>query len=933
MRETLYLIDTYAQIFRAYFAIRGGMRSNVTGEPTHAVYGVAGVLIKLFGQFAPHYVAAAIDSPGKTFRDEMYGEYKSTRNATPDDLIVQIPRVFEVIKNFGVPLVASPGFEADDVIATIVRTILATPEYDHVDIRIVSKDKDLEQLLGDRVTMFDIQTETTTDVASLWENKGVTPAQVIDLLALTGDTSDNVPGVPGIGPKTAAQLVQQFGSIDGIVANLDQITGKKRESLAASLDALNLSRVLVTLRGDAPIDFTMDTARVSPVNVPELTPLFEQLGFRRYQEDIRRLAQTRAIETADPPMPSSPAYSDSLFADDDAYGRVVERPKITGTYRTVTTREQLLEVIDEIKSASLLSVDTETTGLGNDAKLCGISLAWKEGEGIYVPVRSPDPTSHLSEADVLAILGPILSDYSVPKCGHNIKFDASVFGRAGVKLRGIAFDSMLASSLMDPGRAAHKLDNLASDTLGIQMIPITSLIGDGPEQGTMDLVSLADITDYAAEDADVALRLADVMTPRLKSMGMYDLVRDVEAPLTAVLADMELNGICCDSEELVKLGDELSLRVADLRKQIYHLSGREFTIDSPKQLADILFDKLGLAAGKKTKTGRSTDIEVLEKLALQEDVNDLRTSVPRLVIEYRQLTKLIGTYLGNLRASIRPGTGRIHSTFHQLVTATGRLASQNPNLQNIPVRTELGRQIRKAFVAPPGHELICADYSQVELRLLAHLSGDEGLKEAFDNGLDIHTAVAAQVWGVPTSSVTREMRSQAKTINFGIIYGVTPYGLSRRIQGMSVQEASALISDYKRRFPGIDAFLQACVDQATSTGYVTTIMGRRRAIPEITSSSPTMRAQGERFAINTVVQGSAADLIKVAMVKVHRRIETDGLPLKLLLQIHDELVLESPADDANKLGRLVCEEMGSAMKLNVPLVAEYGAGPNWMDAK
>ena len=589
--------------------------------------------------------------------------------------------------------------------------------------------------------------------------------------------------------------------------------------------------------------------------------------------------------------------------------------------------------METIAGQPLLAVDTETTGLERDARLIGVSLSWEPGTGVYVPMRSPAPDQHLDTHTVLAALRPVLEDAGVPKCGHNVKFDASVLRREGVRLRGVVFNSMLASQLIDPTQASHKLDLLAETVLSYQMIPITDLIGEGDNQGSMADVPLEKITEYAAEDADVALRLAQALTPRLEAMGLASLMRDVEAPLTLVLSEMEANGILCDGPELLRQGEALAGRVDDLRQRVQGIAGQEFQLDSTKQLAEVLFDRLGLTPGKKTKTGRSTDIQVLERLAAQEDRNDPRTTVPGLVIEYRQLNKLISTYLGNLRASIDPQSGRIHTTFHQLVAATGRLASQNPNLQNIPVRRDIGRQIRRAFFAPPGHVLLCADYSQIELRLLAHLSEDAALLQAFQDDLDIHAAVAAQVFGVPLEDVTRAQRNQAKTINFGIIYGVTAFGLARRIEGLDVSSAAALIAGYKERFPGIERFLRQCVQQALELGYVTTVLGRRRAIPELQSSNHPTRALGERLAINSVVQGSAADLIKVAMVNVQRRIERDDLPLKLLLQIHDELVLEAPEGEAPALARSVCEEMERAMTLRVPLRAEVGIGTDWMSAK
>lgn len=966
MPKTLYLIDAYAQIFRAYYAIRGGMRSPVTSEPTHAVFGVAGMLLKLFGQYQPDYVVVATDTPGNTFRDDLYADYKGTRRTTPDDLISQVPRIFELVECFGIPVIGQPGLEADDVIASITQRVLSDPACEDVQVRIVSKDKDLEQLLGERVTLFDIHTDATVDVAALLANKGITPEQVVDCLALTGDTVDNVPGVEGVGLKTAAQLIQQFGSIDGIYANIEQLSGKRRENLEKARAHLPLSRRLVTLKRDAVLDFSLEAARARTVNAQRLVPLFQQLGFNRFQDEVRRLAGEAAavaVATAAPALVGATVGGEGGAAVADEAGAppaigvngvngaaakeavpITEAPfgeapfgtVADGDYRAVTTRAELDDLVATLRKQTLIAVDTETTGLERDAKLCGLSFAWQPGHGVYVPVRSPDPTRHLNEQTVLEALRPVLEDPAVDKCGHNVKFDAAVLLRAGVAMRGVVFDSMLASMLIDPSQPAHKLDHLALILLNYKMVPISDLIGEGEkgaEQRSMIEVPLEQIAPYAAEDADIALRLCHVLSHKLEEMGLSALLRDVEAPLAAVLAVMETNGILCDPAELLRQGEALGTRVDSLRQQVKEIAGCDFQLDSTKQLAEVLFDKLGLTPGKRTKTGRSTDIEVLEKLASQEDRSDPRTSVPRLVIEYRQLNKLISTYLGNLRDSVHPDTGRIHTTFHQLMAATGRLASQGPNLQNIPVRTDVGRQIRKAFFAPPEHLLLCADYSQVELRLLAHLSEDLALLEAFAQDLDIHAAVAAQVYGTTPDAVTREQRAHAKTINFGIIYGITPYGLARRIEGLDVGAATRLIAEYKERFPGIDRFLRQCVQQAVDQGYVTTILGRRRNIPEVLSTNIHQRNLGERLAINSVVQGSAADLIKVAMVNVQQRIERENLPLRLLLQIHDELVLEAPAGEAEALAAAVREEMERAMTLKVPLRADVGIGADWMSAK
>jgi DNA polymerase-1 len=929
MAETLYIIDAYAQIFRAYFAIRGGMHSPVTSEPTHAVFGVAGMLFKLFNTFDPHYVIVAVDAPGKTFRDELYTDYKATRSATPDDLIQQIPRVFELFEAFGIPQVAVPGLEADDVIATVTHRLLADPKSDDIEIRIVSKDKDLEQLLGPRVSLFDIHTDTLITPEVLWENKGITPKQVVEVLALTGDTVDNVPGVKGIGPKTAAKLVHEFGSVEGILANLDKLKEKDREKIAAAEADLRLSRTLVELKCDADFEFSMEEARVSPLNLQKLLDLFQQLGFNRYQDEARRLAgRQRAAEAAK--VSGGPSQPTLLEMDEEAQPAQAADPS---RYTCIATTQQLADLLPVLRSQPLLCVDTETTGLGHTAQLCGIALSWQPEQGVYIPVRSSDMQRHLHEEEVLTALRPILEDPGIAKTGHNLKFDAAVLLRCGLRLRGIRFDTMLASALLNPSETAGKLDSLALHHLNYRMIPISDLIGTGDRQGSIGELPMERTTVYAAEDTDIALRLHHLFAQQLEEQGMLQLMHDVEGPLTAVLAEMEHNGILCDPVVLRRQGVELAARVEELKRRVFAAAGTEFDINSTKQLADVLFDQLGLPVIKKTKTGRSTDVEVLERLAANEDIHNPKTTVPRLIMEYRQLAKLISTYLGNLEAAIRPETGRIHTTFHQMVTATGRLASNSPNLQNIPVRSDVGRQIRQAFVAPEGWRLICADYSQIELRLLAHLSEDPALLEAFANDADIHTAVAAKVFGVAPQDVTRDQRNHAKTINFGIIYGVTPWGLARRVEGLDVDSAARLIADYKKTYAGIDRFLNQCVHQALEHGYVTTLLGRRRAIPEVHSRIPAQRALGERLAINTVVQGSAADLIKVAMVHMQQEIDRSGIPMRMLLQIHDELVFETPQPLAEEHAAIVCRVMENAIPLKVPLRAEAGIGANWMEAK
>lgn len=974
---TLYLIDFFAQVFRSYFALRTPMTSPVTGESTQVIYGVLASLFKLVNQARPHYLAVCIDTPGDTFRDVVYDAYKATRPPAPDDIKQQAPRLMEALRTLGIPVIGKPGLEADDIIATIVQRVLEDPALAGVDVRIVSKDKDLEQLLGDRVTLLDDSKDVVITAETLRDAKGVSPDQVVDLLTLMGDTSDNVPGAVGIGPKTAALLLQEFGTIEGIYANIDKIKGKRRESLEAFAapaplgefaSQRDLSRFLVTLKRDGDFDFALDDAAIGVPDLDHALDLFKELGFNRFQDEARRMAGTYGRTTPAPAAGGAPAVATGAWPT--AVGAVAEAPvpdrgePVTiatsgATYVCVRTAAALEAAVAEMRAAPLVSVDTETTGLARSDRLVGICLAWREGHAIYVPVRSPEPATHLDEAAALAILRPLLEDPDVKKCGHNVKFDAAVLLRCGVRLDGVAIDTMLAGQFLGMGqRGSYKMDDMAVHWLNYRPVPITDLIvlDDAkprrvrqapldldvatvlPSRPTsMDQVPLDQVTAYAAEDADITLRLAAVLAPEVANAGMADVMRDVEAPLSAVLAAMEERGILCDPDELSRQAAELVARVNVIRDRIFATVGETFLIDSPKQLGEVLFDKLALSVGgrgaRKTSTGsRSTDSDVLDGLVAQADPANPRTLVPGMVLEYRKLQKLVSTYLGALREAIDPADGRIHTTYRQAGAATGRLASEAPNLQNIPVRSDEGRQVRKAFQAAPGHLLICADYSQIELRVLAHLSGDPGLLDAFARADDIHAAVAAQVFGVDPASVTREQRGHAKTINFGIIYGITAWGLARRVEGLDYERSAALIADYRRRFPGIERFLQECVRHASDHGYVATILGRRRAIPEIFGTGNT-RAFGERTAINSVVQGSAADLIKVAMVNIQRRIVADRLPMRLLLQIHDELVLEAPEREADSLAAVVRDEMARAMTLRVPIVVEVGIGRDWMTAK
>ncbi|MDE0315942.1 MAG: DNA polymerase I [Candidatus Poribacteria bacterium] len=935
--KTLYIIDTLAEIFRSFYAIQTRLVSGVTGEPTNAIYGFTTTLIKLLTDYKAQYIIAAIDMPGDTFRNEMYEEYKGHRRTPPDDLVTQIPRIQQVLETLQIPVIGKPELEADDIIASVTQYILDSPDTQDVHVRIISKDKDLEQLLCDRVTMFDIRKEKAIDVAALWETKGITPDQVIDTLALMGDTSDNVPGVEGIGLKTAAKLIQEFGSIENIYANIDQIKGKRRENLEKAQEYISLSQELVTLKRDADLDFSLEQARFKSPDLSKINPLLDQLELKRFHKPLAELAAGSTVSDqvkAD----VQTTRKERLEAMEEKKDAILEEGNYTtaesGDYTAITTEAELESLVETLSTQPIIAVDTETDGLYRNSALCGISFSWEPKQGVYVPIRSPNPESHLDQETVVSKLKPILENPELPKCGHNLKFDASIFIRHGIQLRGVVFDTMLASQLVDPRQPSHNLDNLALLHLNHKMIPLSNLIGDEEDSTSIDKVPFEEVTKYASEDTDIVLQLYHYFKPKLEETETDELVREIESPLGPVLALMEFNGIVCDTEELKRQTSVVEQLVNEREKEIHELVGYSFNIDSPVRLAEILFDEIGFKPVRRTKTGRnSTDANVLEALAAQEDINNPKTCVPRLIIEYRQYRNLQSTYLGQLRHSVDEQTKRIHTHLYQLTTATGRLKSDSPNLQNIPVRSEIGRKLRRAFIAPEGYKLICADYSQIELRVLAHFSEDPILTEIFTQDLDIHTSVASEVFKVAPEDVSRELRDKAKIVNFGIIYGVSPSGLARRIQGMNVDEARELITNYKERFPGINVFFQNCVQQALDQGYVSTLTGRRRAIPEIFEHSQSRQSLGERLAINTVIQGTAADLIKAAMVKVQHRIDKDQLPMKMLLQIHDELIFEVPNELAEAQAAIVSEEMENALTLRVPLRTETGIADNWMDAK
>ena len=886
--KTLYLIDGHSLIYQAFYAIRN--LSAPTGEPTNAVFGLTAMLRKIMNR-NPDYVVMVLDSPGPTFRHQAYPDYKATRKPMPDELMVQLPMIDELLEGYRIRRVARPGFEGDDIMATLAGKAEAVG----VEAYLLTSDKDAQQLLTDHVMLYDYRTDQVTDAQALAREKGIRSDQVVDYMALTGDSSDNVPGVPGIGPKTALELIRKYETLEGVLAHIDEIPGAKRqENLRQYADQARMSRQLVTLDRDMSLDLDLEDCRVRRPDAARLLTLFRRWGFRNLTDEL--LAETG-------------------------------KPEIE--HHLVDTPETFEEFMKQLTAQEEIAVDLETTSLMPlEAEIVGLSFAWEEGEAWYLPVKGPGLSRVLPYRKTLDRLAPLLGNPQVRKVGQNLKYDSLVLAGHDISLAPIAFDTMVASYTLNPGRRLHNLSDLAADFLGRPMTPITDLIGKGRQQVRMDEVAVETVSDYACDDADVALALTHLLRKRLQESGFDKLYREVELPLIAVLRDMELAGIRVDTGLLGKLSEEFGGRLAELETQIYREAEVEFNIGSTRQLSEILFTKLKLPTLKRIKTGHSTDQEVLEGLRGMHPL-------PDLILKYRSLSKLKSTYLDSLPHMVNPKTGRIHASFNQTVTATGRLSSSDPNLQNIPVRTEEGGRIRAAFIPESADQvLLSADYSQIELRLLAHFSGDPELVRAFREGRDIHAFVAAQVNGVELSQVTPAMRSRVKAVNFGIMYGLSPYGLSKQI-GISPEEAREFIDRYYARYKGVERFFDEVLEGARKNGYVSTILDRRRYIEGVRppEERAQQRNQAERIAVNTVCQGSAADLIKVAMIHIHRRLRDEKLAARMLLQIHDELLFEVPRDEVKTLTDLVRREMTEAIELSVPLVVNVGAGDNWLETK
>ncbi len=891
-RPTLYILDAYSLIFQVFHAIP--IMTGPAGQPTNAVFGIFRDILNLIKTRKPDYLAAAFDGAGPVFRSELFTEYKAQRKEMPEDLVPQIPVIKRLVEAFGIPVLMVEGFEADDVIATLAREGVKHG----LDVFLCTADKDARQLLDEHTFIYNLRKLQVLDVEGLKADWGVRPDQVVDLLALTGDAVDNVPGVPGIGLKTGAKLLEEFGDLETLLANADKVAGaKKREVLKTHADVARRGRALIALREDVPLTIDWDHFRYDGYDAKALKAICIECGFHRFLDEI----------------------VDSDASPESAWE--------TDRYEIVDTPSKRDRFLEALKKQRKFSFDTETTGVDPLlASLVGFSFSWEKGHAWYLPVRGPMGSQVLDPASTIEALRPILTDPEVEIVGQNLKYDMLVLQRVGVEIAGPVTDTMVLSYLLESGERNHNLDELSRRFLDHTMIPIESLIGKGKNQTTMDLVDVAQVARYAGEDADAAWRLEEILAPRVREEGLWPLYADLERPLIRVLAGMEAVGVKVDVDRLSALSTEFATRLERIKAEIFRHAGHEFNIGSGPQLRQVLFEELKLPSTKKTPKGEpSTDAEVLEELAS-------RHPLPRLIVEFRQLDKLKGTYLDALPALVHPD-GRIHASFNQVVAATGRLSSSDPNLQNIPVRTEDGRQIRQAFVAGfPGWSLLTADYSQIELRILAHFSKDPALVQAFEDDRDIHTVVASEIFRVPENEVTSDQRRMAKTVNFGVIYGLSPYGLATRL-GIKQDEAAIFIDAYFREYEGVDRFITRTLESARDKGRVETILGRRRAISGIKNTTGRVRNLAERTAVNTVIQGSAADLIKRAMIDVDRRLREEKRQARMLLQIHDELVFEAPKEEILALATLVRQCMTGALALDVPLKVDLAVGPNWLDVE
>ena len=916
----LFLIDAYALIYRSYYAFIKSPRINSKGLNTSAVMGFCNTLNEVLTKEKPTHIGVAFDH-GKTFRHDAFPEYKAQREETPEDIKLSVPLIKQVLEAMRIPILQVDGFEADDIIGTVATRFGA----DGIDTFMLTPDKDYGQLIGPNVFMYRPRHGGGYEILGekeVGEKYGIpTPAQVIDLLALMGDSADNFPGCPGVGEKTAAKLINQFGSIDNMLQHTDEIKGKLREKVENAVEDIKMSKFLATIRTDVPMQLDLDELKVEQPDETKLRAIFEELEFKTLINKFLNKGESK---------PKTDNNQLDLFAEnttnesDEPKNAKFESIKTTQhEYKLVENEEELRQLCDFFVTKESVSIDTETTSTDTiSAELVGLSFSVEEKEAFYVAV----PANYEEALKIVQIFKPLYESDKIMKIGQNIKYDYEVLTRYGVTLQGKMFDTMIAHYLIQP-ELHHNMDYMAETLLGYQTIHIEELLGPkGKKQKNMRDLSPTDIYEYAAEDADITLRLKNVLEPRLKELGVEELFWNIEMPLVRVLADMELNGVCLDTEALQDTSKIFTERMKQYEQEIYKEAGEEFNISSPKQVGDILFGKLQIMdKPKKTKTGQYvTSEEVLQSL-------ESKSPIVRNILNYRGMKKLLSTYIDALPKLINPRTGHIHTSFNQALTATGRLSSSDPNLQNIPVRTDDGKEIRKCFIPEDGCLFFSADYSQIELRIMAHLSEDENMMEAFREGHDIHRATAAKIWHVDIDKVTDAQRKKAKQANFGIIYGITTYGLAQRMD-IPNGEAKELIEGYFRTFPKVQAYMEHAKEEARAKGYAETLFHRRRYLADINSRNATVRGFAERNAINAPIQGTEADIIKVAMVRIWERFKKEGIRSKMILQVHDELNFSVFPEEREQVEHIVIEEMQNAYPLNVPLIADAGWGKNWLEA-
>ncbi|WNB76040.1 DNA polymerase I [Methylomonas koyamae] len=900
----LILVDGSSFLFRAFHAVPP--LTNSKGEPTNAVYGVSNMLRKLINDYATPYFAVVFDAPGKTFRHELYDQYKAHRPPMPDELRVQIQPLHDLIRALGLPLIIEHGVEADDVLGSLAQNAARQG----FNVIISTGDKDMAQLVTEQIILENSMTGAVMDIAGVQEKFGVKPEQIIDYLALMGDAVDNIPGVPKVGPKTAAKWLQEYGTLDNLIASAAEIKGKIGDNLREALGQLPLSRELTTIKCDVALHYSLDDLKRK---APDIAALKDQLGSLGFSSWLKTLNGDAAVTAGEPAAPAAAPKPAPVAKD----------------YQTILGQAEFDAWLARLEQAELFAFDTETSSLNySEAEIVGVSFAIEAGQAAYLPLAHdyPGVPAQLDRQAVLQALKPLLENPDRAKLGQNLKYDAHVLANHGIALRGIRHDTMLQSYVLNSTATKHNMDDLAKHYLGVDTIHFEDVCGKGAKQIGFAEVAIDRATEYAAEDADITLRLHQTLSAELQQRpSLWALYNDIELPLVKVLAKIEENGVLIDSDMLAQQSQELADRMIGLEIQAHDLAGSAFNLGSPKQIQEILYDRLNLPVLKKTPKGQpSTDESVLQELAVDY-------ALPRVILEHRGLSKLKSTYTDKLPQQINPKTGRVHTSYHQAVAATGRLSSTDPNLQNIPIRSEDGRKIRQAFIASPGYKIVAADYSQIELRIMAHLSGDAGLLNAFAAGADIHRATAAEVFEVAPDQVTHDLRRSAKAINFGLIYGMSAFGLAQQL-GLPRNQAQSYIDLYFSRYPGVKHYMDSTRELAKQQGYVETIFGRRLYLPDINARNAAQRQYAERTAINAPMQGSAADIIKRAMLACHDWIETSGADLKMIMQVHDELVFEVAepilADSIAKITGI----MSAAAELAVPLLVETGSGANWDEA-